>query len=257
VEVEITSSYRVTPQTQMVASPDRLVIDFPQALPGGNLHSLTVNRGEVTRIRVGLFAAHPPVTRVVLDLKGPREYTLVPSGNSVIVRVGVRGTSPAMMSPAPAIAPAPPPKPAPKVEVRYQDGLLSIWADKATLAEVLSEIQRCTGADIPIPAGAEHELVVARMAPANAEEALASLLNGSRFNFILVGSATDPAALRSVILTPRSGIPAGQVISSVTPVTAAASLPEPPVAGAPLPPDQEAPEEDTPVEPPPVEPPQQ
>ena len=190
------------------------------------------------------------MTRVVLDLKSPQDYTLVPSGNSVLVRVGARATSRATLSPALAVVPAPPLEPAPKVAVRYQHGLLSIWADKATLAEVLSEVHRCTGADIPIPAGADQELVAAKIDPLNAEEALASLLNGSRFNFILVGSATDPAALRSVILTPKSGIPAGQTISSVTPVTTPVSVPEPPFAGTPMPPDQEAPEEDTPVEPP-------
>jgi hypothetical protein len=34
---------------------------------------------------------------------------------------------------------------------------------------------------------------------------MSSLLNGTRFNFVVVGSASDPNALRSLILTPKSG----------------------------------------------------
>jgi hypothetical protein len=82
---------------------------------------------------------------------------------------------------------------------------LSIWADKVTLAELLNEVHRQTGADIPIPAGAEQELVVANLGPAPAPDVLASLLNGSRFNFIMVGSSENPAQLRSVLLSPKGG----------------------------------------------------
>jgi len=68
-EVELTASEPVTPRTQVVAGPDRLVIDFPNATPGADLHNVAVNRGQVSGIRVGLFSTNPPVTRVVLDLK--------------------------------------------------------------------------------------------------------------------------------------------------------------------------------------------
>jgi hypothetical protein len=76
--------------------------------------------------------------------------------------------------------------------------MLSIHAEKATLAEVLFEVQRQTQAEIAIPAGAEQEGVVADIGPAPAREALAELLNGSKYNFIFVG---DGAALERVILT--------------------------------------------------------
>src|SRR5882724_8931225 len=69
VEVEITASQRITPQVQVLTGPERLVIDFPGALPASTLRNVSVSRGQVKSIRVGLLGSNPPVTRVVLDLK--------------------------------------------------------------------------------------------------------------------------------------------------------------------------------------------
>jgi hypothetical protein len=209
VEVQITASQPVRPQTHVLTGPDRLIIDFPNAVPSRDLHNVPVNRGEVKSVRVGLFTAKPPVTRVVLDLKTPQPYQLFPSGKTVIVKLSTGGKQAAGLPPQVPVAPpppvsaAPPKKPDPKVEVEFQNGKLSIRTDKATLAEVLYEVQRRTGADIPIPAGAELEEVVANLGPAPARQVLAALLNGSRFNFIMVGSDEDPAKLKSVLLTLR------------------------------------------------------
>ena len=218
-EVEITASQPVTPQTQVVTGPDRLVIDFPHAVPGSDLHDVPVHRGVVKGVRVRLFSRNPLVTRVVLDLKTPQPYRLLPSGNTVILRLGT-GRKQAVARPA---------KPVTKLEVAFQNGKLSIWADQATLAEVLYEVHRRTGADIPIPSGAEQEQVVANIGPVPAREALAALLNGSRFNFIMVGSDRDPGQLKSVILTPRGeGVSQPVIYSPVPPVAHAMPDPEPP-----------------------------
>jgi len=231
VEVEITASQRITPQVLVVNGPERLVIDFPGAQPASTLHNLSVARGQVKGIRVGLFASNPPVTRIVVDLKAPQQYDLFPFGNTIIVKlradskpVAVLTTTAAKLSP-PAVSPIQPIKPAAKVEVEFRSGKLTIRANKATLAEVLYEVQRKTGADIPIPSGAQREQVVGTFGPAPAREALASLLNGSGFNFILVASDHDPSQLRSVVLTPRGdGVP--QAYSPAPPV--AQAMPEPP-----------------------------
>jgi hypothetical protein len=237
VEVEIVASEPVIGQGQVVTNPDRLVIDFPNAVPGADLHNFTVNRGAVKDIRVGLLTAHPPVTRVVLDLKTPQPYQLFPSGKTLIVKLnsGRNQTASPGLS---AIAPSTPASPLqavtlrPRLEVHFQNGKLSIWADKATLAEVLTAVQRQTGADIPIPAGADQEPVAANFGPAPARDVLASLLNGSRFNFIMVGSARNPAQLRSVLLTPRgNAIP--QPVSYSPPPPVAQMVPEPAPTQAP------------------------
>ena len=72
MEVEIqTSGAPVAPDTQAITGPDRIVVDFPGALPAAELRALKVNRGALKGIRAGLFFSNPPITRVVLDLGAP------------------------------------------------------------------------------------------------------------------------------------------------------------------------------------------
>lgn len=78
--------------------------------------------------------------------------------------------------------------------------MLRIHADKATLAQVLFEVQRQTQAEIAIPSGAEQEEVFVDLGPAPAREVLGSLLNGTPYNFIFVG---NESTLERVILTRR------------------------------------------------------
>jgi hypothetical protein len=209
VEVEIKASQRITPQVRVLTGPERLVIDFPGSVPSSKLRNVSASRGQVKSIRVGLFTSNPPVTRLVLDLKSPQQYELFPSGKTIIVKLranikpGALLTTPAAKLSPPAAAPIQAIKPATKVEVQFQNGKLTIGANDATLAEVLYEVHRKTGADIPIPSGAERDQVTGNFGPGLAREVMASLLNGSRFNFILVASDTDPSQLRSVVLTAR------------------------------------------------------
>ena len=231
LEIEITTSEPIKPQTLVVTGPDRLIVDFPGAMPDAKLRNLTVNRGEVKAVRVGLFAQNPPTTRVVLDLKSAPQYQLFPSGRTVIVKLGESGPSdiPAVSASQPqlkqvsltgigtvtngfvtplAIASASASTSVAAlpsdVRVEFKNGKLSIWADKATLASVLYEIQKKTGADISIPPSASQEKIVADIAPAPANEALAQLLDGSNFDFILMGSERNPNELRSVVITQRA-----------------------------------------------------
>jgi hypothetical protein len=86
------------------------------------------------------------------------------------------------------------------VTVTFVNGMLTIRTEKATLAQVLFEVQRQTQAEIAIPAGAEQEEVAVDLGPAPARDVLGSLLNGSPYNFIFVG---DELSLERVILTRR------------------------------------------------------
>jgi hypothetical protein len=88
VEIEIVASDRIVPQINVLTGPDRLVVDFINAVPGAQLRNQAVNRGEVKGLRVGLFSSNPPVTRLVLDLNGPQHYQVFPAGRTVIVKVG-------------------------------------------------------------------------------------------------------------------------------------------------------------------------
>jgi hypothetical protein len=225
VEIEIESSDRLVPQTQVLTAPDRLVVDFANAVPGTQLRNQSVNRGEVKSVRVSLFSSKPPVTRVVFDLRGPQHYQVFPYGRTVMVKVGagagaeaarlapssgsgsgpslVNTTYPAQSVPSVVAAQEPPP-----LVVSFQAGLLTISANKASLSEILFAVHQRTGAEIAIPAGAEQEKVVAEIGPASAPEVLAHLLNGSKFNFVIMSSASDPGILDRVILSARPDGPA-------------------------------------------------
>jgi AMIN domain len=268
-ELEIEASQPIVPQTQVITGPDRLVIDIPHAVPGRGLHSVAVNSGQVKRIRVGLFESNPPIARVVVDLKSPRPYQVFPSGRSVIVKITGNGgqtaasptpavTRTAAAIPAPPVAPVPtvvappppPPPPQPKMRVAFRNGQLSIWADHASLAEVLREVHRLTGAAITIPPGADQQPIFADLGPGSPRQVLTSLLNGSPYNVILVGSGRDLSQITSVILSPRGSegvdMPANYSPAAVaqTPPEPASEIPPPPEDNSqpePPPPDTDAP----------------
>lgn len=217
VEIEVEASDRIVPQSQVLTGPDRLVIDFPNALPSNQVRSQSIDRGEVKDVRVGLFQAKPPVTRVVVDLKSARSYQIFPYGRTVMIKVMGNSTSSAIAQSGDYQAHANlvaanytssveriETQPSVPLQVSYRNGLLSIHANKATLSQVLYAVQQRTGADISIAAGAEQEAVVAEIDPAPAPEVLARLLNGSRFNFLILSSANDPLQLDKVILTTRT-----------------------------------------------------
>jgi hypothetical protein len=221
VEIEIEASERITPHTNLVTGPDRLIVDFVGAVPSAQLKNQNVGRGDVRSLRVGLFSSDPPVTRIVLDLNGPQPYQVFPSGRTVIVKVGGPGEAQAVLHssaggavsgamlvnsnyPSGAHLSVPVEAPArPSLEVSFRRGLLSISSYKANLSEVLFAIHQQTGAEIAIPAGAEQEQVVAEIGPVPASEALSQLLNGSKFNFLILSSTSDPRALDRVILSSR------------------------------------------------------
>jgi AMIN domain len=261
MEVEIqTSGTPVAPNTQAIVGPDRIVVDFPGALPASELRALKVNSGALKGVRAGLFFSNPPITRIVLDLAQPQSYQISSIKNAVVVKLhgsvtngGMNGTtnvarlnplskssgtfeksaspagkfqnaslagdpyhlpkisnvasdarvpSGATIPAAVAETEAAPAPPKPAVTVTLESGMLHIKAERATLAQVLFEVQRQTQAEIAIPAGAEQEQVFADIGPAPARDVLGSLLNGSPYNFIFVG---NEMSLERVILTRREG----------------------------------------------------
>ena len=114
--------------------------------------------------------------------------------------------------PPPPQAPAPPPTleqsaPIP-AQVTYSNGQLTILAQNATLSQVLRSVQSLTGASIDMPAGASSERVVGQLGPGQPRDVLNSLLNGSKFNYIILGVNGNPGAVQKVILTtPKPATP--------------------------------------------------
>jgi len=87
IAVQITASKPVTPRTQFVTGPDRLIVDLPETRPEAGLRKMLIQRGKLRDVRVGLLSANPPVTRVVLDLVAPPEFRVLPLANAVVVKL--------------------------------------------------------------------------------------------------------------------------------------------------------------------------
>jgi hypothetical protein len=94
-----------------------------------------------------------------------------------------------------------PPAPA---KVSFEDGLLAISAQNSTLGQILRDVKKLTGATIDIPQGSgANERVVTSLGPGAPRDVLSSLLNGSSFDYVMLGSNTDPGAVSSIILTSK------------------------------------------------------
>jgi hypothetical protein len=236
---------------------------------------------------VGLFSALPPVTRIVFDLNSPTTYRVTPMSSGFKVTLLTGKPNAAQIVPAPikqaevnpqddidsqptvgwvlqrvastrttnplrapivkAIA-TNAPAPVKGVNVRFAKGQLEVHAHDATLSEVLFQIQKQTGAEIAIPAGTEQERVFVDAGPAPASQVLGELLNGSSLNFVVVGSESDPNALRSVILSRRNGF-AENIPSYTPPPTARNFAPNVNVPADENPPDMAQPPDEVPPPP--------
>jgi len=95
--------------------------------------------------------------------------------------------------------------PASPPEVQFHQGRLTIKASNSTLGDILSAVCRETGASIDVR-GDTTERVVGRFGPSPARDVLVSLLNGSHFNYVLLGPAQNPFGLSRIVMTSRSVI---------------------------------------------------
>jgi len=107
-------------------------------------------------------------------------------------------------------------------QVSYQNGQLTIIAPNSTLGDILRAVRKQTGAEIEIPEATDR--VVTRLGPGPAREVIAELLNGSRFNYVLLGSPEDAGQLTRVVLvakagpdTPKTGAQPGQPQAAAQP----------------------------------------
>ena len=121
--------------------------------------------------------------------------------------------------------------PASPPQVTYDNGALTIVARNATLGDILREVHSKTGAVMDI-SGNAAERVVSRFGPGTPHDVLAQLLNGSSFNYVILGSPVDAGKVEKVVLSPKSagGSEAGGDIAPSPPQTA--QVPVQPQPGA-------------------------
>ncbi|HWK31826.1 MAG TPA: hypothetical protein VNR20_07025 [Terriglobales bacterium] len=121
--------------------------------------------------------------------------------------------------PAAKQAPAPEPQPTPAQpvvplrpsqmpsvppRVSFQQGQLTVIAENSTLGDIFGAIRNATGIKIESQGGPSGDRVAAKIGPAPAKEVLLSLLQGSRYDYVMLGSLTDPELVERVILTPKT-----------------------------------------------------
>jgi hypothetical protein len=158
---------------------------------------------------------HPaPSASTAANMRAASVARKAPAGKS-----SRRAPEPDPQPETPAPPPTPEQLPPSPPQVTYANGELTIVSQNATLAEVLSQVRARTGANLELPPGAGMDRVATQLGPGKPRDVLVALLTGSRFDYIIVGSPTDPEAVQRVILTKRqsanapavaSGTPAGQ-----------------------------------------------
>lgn len=92
-------------------------------------------------------------------------------------------------------------------QVTYLNGQLTIVAPNSTLGDILRAVRKQTGAEIDVPSATDR--VVTHLGPGPAREVMAELLNGSRFNYVLLGSPENQSGLTRVVLVAKTGAVGG------------------------------------------------
>lgn len=101
------------------------------------------------------------------------------------------------------IPPTPEQMPPGAPRIAYQNGLLTVDSVNSRLTDILNTIHNRTGIQFEglLPS---QDRVAGKFGPAPADEVLTSLLAGSRYDYVIVGSPESPSLVQRVILTPSS-----------------------------------------------------
>jgi hypothetical protein len=75
-------------------------------------------------------------------------------------------------------------------------------------------VKSTTGIKIEMPAESESERVFMNIGPVPMQDALMALLEGSKFNYLIVGSREHPGLPTRLILTMRQGSDAASMVAS-------------------------------------------
>jgi hypothetical protein len=218
------------PRTMKLENPRRLVLDFPRAVFGQDLRNPFSRKPDIpyiNLIRSSLFQADPPTIRVVLEETNdaPRPKVSVVGTKVEIQYFGSSTTAATSRQHSPQIDLPPQaasatqktsvipsqvehsPHPAqgifaPNPTITYNNGLLSIDAENAPLADVLYAIGEKTGAGIQLPmSDGMLDRVALKMGPVTPRQLLTTLLEGSRYTYFIVEDGSG--GLQKVILTPK------------------------------------------------------
>jgi hypothetical protein len=205
-----------------------MVLDLPGVVAGlPSTKSIPDTlRSSVTGIRMAQFREDPPVYRIVFDQPSPNGSSqLSVEGNRVVVQFALRPAgAPTNAKAKPPVATTVPLARSPKSQsmvgsrapnrvtkqkeiadgpkVDYANGLLRIEASNANLADVLYAVAEKTGAAIDMPfSDSMLDQVTFTMGPGKPRDVLATILEGSGFNYYIVENSSGD--LEKIILIPK------------------------------------------------------
>lgn len=132
---------------------------------------------------------------------------------------------PSVSSDQPVAAPeSSQPSPAPPI-AQVTDGRLTIRANGQNFASVLESVRIATGLTVEMPSGSSSDPVFLNFGPANVHDALVALLDGTNYNYMIVGSEQDSRVVKRLILTPRTTAGGGTLVASTQQGAPVASQP--------------------------------
>jgi len=87
--------------------------------------------------------------------------------------------------------------------VAMVNGLLTIDAPNSVLSEVLRGVHNATGAEVE--GASPSERVAVRLGPGDPRQVIAALLEGTPYDYLILGSQEHPDAVTRIVLTQSSG----------------------------------------------------
>jgi type IV pilus assembly protein PilQ len=218
-------------QPFLLENPDRLVVDFNNAVVRASVRNIAVHTNDVLQVRVGHFQAEPPVTRIVIDLSGPRTFDVVPSAKQVIVRVkselaGALST-PLKPAPDPVLASAAGPVSLPAPDPVPVTG--PVPAPNPPPAPTSVAASAADPVSVPAPAPVPVTIPVPTPAPVPAPVPVAaSAADPVSVPTPVVVSAADPVSVPTPAPVPVTvTVPAPAPVSSPAPAPVVVSAPAP------------------------------
>ena len=161
----------------------------------------------------GKGPGNPGTPRRTSKFRHPKKAPVTPTPEPMIAAAPQVPPTPLRPSQMPAVPP----------RVSYQNGKLTVVAENSTLGDVLNAVHNATGTQIETTGGPAGERVAAKIGPGSIREVLLAVLQGSRYDYILLGSANDPDKIDRMILTPKSAGTAGASAPVGSPVGRAAA----------------------------------
>ena len=89
------------------------------------------------------------------------------------------------------------------LQVTYENGQLTIIAENSSLSDVMKALRAALGTDIDLPTNVADQRIWVHLGPGSPRGVLRELLDGTEFNYVIQASESDPAGIRSILLTQR------------------------------------------------------